>query len=163
MSREDDLKLLEAVRNWRPPESLHPSAMVAAHLYEDHGMSLPDEAIRKLDDMMEGYGDDLIGRAEALEGLTRFMMLMKMQGDEVSEEKMARFLREHSKVFEPFWERVGEALENVGEDTRSVFFKFVDASRQHAPKFGAEAPQGTVPLKDMMQPGRPPPWAKKKD
>ena len=166
MSREEDLELLQAVRNWKPPKTVHPSALLAVQLYEANGMSLPDEAMQTLRSMIEAYGENLVGRAEALEGLTRFLMFMQAKGDTVTEGKLFTFLRESSKVFEPFWQRVGEALENVGEEGRSLFFKFVDANQgpenKVAPKFGAEAPEGSVPLREMMPPpGRPPPWAKK--
>ena len=164
---EEDVKLLEAVRNWRPPEKLHPIAMTTWHLYEGNGDKLPPPALQQVRDVLDAYGDDLTGLAEAMEGLVRFMLYV---GDELEDKEtgkqVADLMREYIHLYEPFWERVGEALNNVGEELRGSFQNFMDqelGDDRTAPVYGEAAPKGTVPLKDIAPPpGRPPPWAPKK-
>ncbi len=162
-SKEEDLKLLQAVRDWRPPATLHPIAIFASKVYLEHDDSMPPEAIQKVRDVLNKAGDDLIALAEALEGLTRFMVLLQTREKTEDSQAVADLMREYIPRYEPFWIRVGEALENVGTDAQSLFRQFVaaDAASKSAPTYGEKAPEGTVPLKNMIQPGRPPPWAKK--
>jgi hypothetical protein len=166
MSQEEDLKLLDAVRNWRPPKKLHPMAMVAWKMYEEGGNTLSDESISKLREVLDAYGDDLKGLAEACEGLTRFVMYTSQNlGDEENADKVIKLLREYSHRYEPFWQRVGEALSNVGAKAVDNFRSFVGQNQpgeKSAPTLGEKAPEGSVPLKDIMPAARPPPWAPKK-
>ena len=163
---EEDRKLLEAVRNWRPPEKLHPIAMAAYGVYAEAGKDLPPKAVQELRMVLNEYGEDLIALAEAMEGMIRFMIYLgENLGDKKNSEKVAKLLREYADRFEPFWQRVAEALENEGEDVQSAFDELVgysDPSRRNAPRYGEEAPKGTVRLADIVPPQRPPRWIKKK-
>jgi hypothetical protein len=162
---EEDLKLLQAVRDWRPPQQLHPIAMVAWQLYEDGGFKLSDEALAKLRAILDDYGDDLKSLAEAIEGCTRFLILLsEHQKDQDAATKVAELLRSYMPRFEPFWAKVGEALANVGADQKGSFLSFVDQDRSSekvAPVEGTPPPEGTVPLRNIAPPPRPPPWMKK--
>ena len=69
---DEDVKLLEAVRDWRPPEKLHPLAMFAWQQYEEHGNGLPDEALalltsRRQADQIEGETAQQQARVLALQ------------------------------------------------------------------------------------------------
>lgn len=164
MSDEDE-KLLKAVREWRPPTKLHPIAMHAFHIYEEAGMSLPPDAMAKLKATLDAYLPDLVALAEALEGLTRFMMLVtEHHKDQPSGDKVMELLRSYGPLYEPFWERVGEAMRNVSAEQRGQFQSFMDSqtgAEKKAPTFGQDAPKNTVPLRNFVNPARPPPWAKK--
>ncbi len=140
-------------------------AMHAFHIYEDHKNALPPEAIAKLKATLDAYGDDLKGLAEAMEGLTRFMIYVgENLKDTASGEKVADLMRSYTPKFEPFWQRVAEAMQNVGAESKGSFQQFLDkerAAEKKAPVFGAAAPKDAVPLRNLAPPARPPPWAKK--
>jgi hypothetical protein len=162
---QDDVKLLQAVRDWRPPDQLHPIAMYAWHLYEKNRDALPAPAIEELRAILDGYGDDLKGLAEGIEGLTRFLLLMTEHlHDQATATKVADLLRSYTSRFEPFWERVGEALTNVVAHEKGHFASFTDHDRSAekvAPLAGQPPPKGTVPLRSLAPPPRPPRWTKK--
>lgn len=162
---QEDVELLKAVREWKPPEELHPMAMTAWHFYEEAGNDLTPEVLSKLKEILDEYGDNLVGLAEAIEGLVRFMLYV---GDNLDDKKNAQavgdLMRSYMPLYEPFWERVGEALNNVSEEARGAFHTFLageHGAKKQAPTFGEKAPDGTVPLKDLAPVGRPPPWASK--
>ena len=73
---DEDQELLRTVREWRPPETLHPIAMKAWDVYQRNGHDLPPEAMVELKSLLDAYGDDLKGLAAAIEGMTRFMLLL---------------------------------------------------------------------------------------
>src|SRR5215470_8947328 len=122
---EDDLKLLQAVRDWKPPTTLHPIAMYAFGFYERAGFKLTNEGLEELKKVLDAYGDDLKGLAEALEGLTRFLILATTQYDDhEAGTKLTELMRSYTHLYEPFWEKVGEALQNVGTETKGSFLNF---------------------------------------
>lgn len=161
---QEDVELLEAVRNWRPPTKLHPMAMSAYHLYERLGMSLPAEGVVELRAMLDAHRDDLKTLAEHIEGLARFMILIAEHfGDVAGSKRVADLMREYTPLFEPFWRRVGEALDNVGSETKGSFQRFTgDVEEKVAVVHDAAKPTGTIPLSTLLNPARPPPWARKK-
>jgi hypothetical protein len=165
MSLEEDRALLKAVKEWRPPQNqLHPIAVHAWNLYEDAGMDLPSDRVAQIRGVLDSYGDDLVALAEALEGLTRFAMLLTdHRDDHENGSRIVELMREYTHLFEPFWERVGEALTNVGSDAKTVFGDFSnhDDARNTAPRYGDAAPDNTIPLREIAPHARPPPWAKK--
>ena len=162
MSREDE-ELLKAVQEWRPSTTLHPVAVLSWTLYEKNGMSFPPSAVDELREVLDAYGDDLAGLAAGIEGAVRFMLLLDQRGDQESSKAVLMLLRSYAQVFEPFWQRVAEALQNVGGDTKEAFEKF---SGEAGPKVAAAIdqppPEGSVPLSKLIEPSRPPPWARKK-
>ncbi len=165
MSEEDE-QLLEAVRTWRPPEKLHPMAMVVWGIYEEAGNTLSPPELQKVRDLFDAYGEDLVGLAEAMEGVVRFMLYVgDGLDDKESAKKIGDLLREYVHLYEPFWDRVAEALQNVGSDAQSAFGEFIDQEvekkKKTAPVYGEAAPAGTVPLRTLTNPARPPPWAPK--
>jgi len=112
---QEDAELLRLVREWRPSAALHPIAMQAWHIYEDGGLTLSDEALEKIKGALDGYGRDLRSLGEALEGLARFSILLSdHQHDPVGAEKVVVLMRQYAPLFEPFWERVVEAIAKVG-------------------------------------------------
>lgn len=165
MSKQDQ-ELIQSIREYEPPAALHPIAMHAWHLYEDNEFQLPPEAIESLRDVFKAYGDDLEALGEAMFGLTRFVILVtETHDDKVNGGKVADLMREFTHLYEPFWERVGEALDTVASEKRSVFKQFTgleEESAKTAAVFGTAPPANTVPLKDLLPPDRPPPWAPKK-
>lgn len=170
MSLEDDRKLLQAVREYLPPKELHPIAMTAWNLYEGNGNTFPPEAVGGVRAVLDGYRGDLKSLGEAIFGVARFMIYVTEDlGDAATGEKVADLLREYGSLYEPFWEKVGEAAANVGGEASSVFQTFAgEEAKKAAPVFGQAAPQGTVPLRNLVPPGRPPPpparpppWKKK--
>jgi hypothetical protein len=163
MSKEDQ-ELLRAVREWRPPTTLHPIAMTAWEIYERYKQDLPPEAMTELRAAMDSYGDDLKRLAEASEGMIRFMLLLNEHlKDEANGKKVMELLRTYADRFEPFWRKVAEALEREGGAKLDTFKGFLGAveDKSQVAKVGAKPPPGSVPLSSMLQPGRPPPWAKK--
>jgi hypothetical protein len=163
MTREEDEALLKAVREWRPPTKLHPIAMHAWGIYEKNNFDLPPAAVAELRAALDSYGDDLIKLAEAIEGVTRFMILLnEHRKDEANGKRVLELLREYAERFQPFWERVAEALQNVGGDSLDAFQKFIGQDEKGAPLHGQPAPAGTIPLATLVPPARPPPWARKK-
>jgi hypothetical protein len=162
----EDLNLLQAVRDWRPPKTLHPIAMRAWHVYVAHGHSLPPSAIQTIQDILDGNGEDLKALAESLEGLFRFVVLLKdHRKDQKSAEQIMNLCRSCMPRFEAFWRRVGEAMTNVAAEKRGTLIAFLDreqTSEKTAPRFGEEAPSNTVPLRNLTVPARPPPWARKR-
>ncbi|MEL7367612.1 MAG: hypothetical protein AAFN74_01775 [Myxococcota bacterium] len=163
----EDRKLLEAVRNWRPPQELHPIAMVAFGLYDEAGNKLPPATIKELRRVLDGYGEDLESLAAAMEGMTRFMLYIGDNlKDQESSDKVGKLLREYAERFEPFWRRVAQALENEGENVQAAFSELVgetdDPAKKTAPKYGEKAPVGSVRLSDIAPPTRPPAFKPKK-
>ncbi|MBI4819150.1 MAG: hypothetical protein HY791_22955 [Deltaproteobacteria bacterium] len=161
MSLEEDTELLRAVREWRPPEKLHPIAMFTWDIYEANEFSMPPEGVAKVKAVLDGYGDDLVALAEAMEGLIRFILCVRhMKQDEISGQKISDLCRAYAHLYEPFWTRVGEAMANVGDDTRAVFQKMMGAepTDKAAPAVGQAPPPGTIPLSRLVDPGRPPPF-----
>jgi hypothetical protein len=146
MSQEDE-ELLKAVREWRPSTTLHPIAVLAWTLYEKNEMSFPQSAVDELRSVLDSYGDDIAGLAAGIEGAVRFMLLLDQRGDQESSKAVLTLLRSYAELFEPFWQRVAEALQNVGGDTKEAFEKF---SGEADPKLAAvidqPPPPGTVPL-----------------
>lgn len=162
---EEDRKLLQAVRDWRPPQQLHPICGAAYGLYAQHGNALPPEALQQIRNVLDDYGDDLEGLAAAMEGLVRVMLyLQEHLGDKENGDKLVKLLQQYAERFEPFWQRVAEALENEGEDVQEAFAAMVgdeDPSKKRAPVYGQKAPPGTLRLADIAPPPRPPPWVPK--
>lgn len=159
---EEDRKLLEAVRNWRPPTELHPIAMASFGVYAEAGNDLTPKGLQELRNVLDEYGDDLEALAAAMEGMVRFMLYLgEHLGDKDNAEKVASLLRDYADRFEPFWQRVAEAMENEGEDVQASFAQLVgetDPANRTAPVFGADAPPGTLRLADIAPPSRPPQW-----
>jgi hypothetical protein len=163
---EEDQKLLKAIRDWRPPKTLHPIAMNAVEIYEANGKAMTPEAVQGIRDLLDGYNGDMVGLAKALEGLARFMILLTdHEKDKEGGEAVAALMREYTRLFEPFWKRVGEAATNVTAEARGSFLQFIDRDRtseKAAPSYGQKAPKDTIPLSSIAPPARPPPWSKKK-
>ena len=89
--------------------------MQAWHIYEDGGLTLSDASLEKIKSALDGYAGELKPLGEALEGLVRFSILLSdHQHDSISAEKVVGMMRHYTPLFEPFWERVVEALANVG-------------------------------------------------
>ena len=89
--------------------------MQAWHIYEDGGLTLSDASLEQIKGALDGYAGELKSLGEALEGLVRFSILLSdHQHDPVGAEKIVGMMREYTPQFEPFWERVVEALANVG-------------------------------------------------
>lgn len=161
---QEDVELLQAVRDWRPPTSLHPMAMQAFHVYERHGMALTADGLAELRATLDAQRDDLKALAEHIEGVARFMILIGEHfKDAEGAKRVADLLRDYAPLFEPFWRRVGEAIQNVGAETKETFQRFVgEQEPKKAVVHDAPAPRGTVPLAAMLNPARPPPWVRKK-
>ena len=162
----EDRKLLEAVRNWRPPKELHPIAAASLAVYEKANKKLPPPAMQELRALLDAYGEDLTELASAMEGMVRFMRhLGENLEDKESSDKVLKLLREYADRFEPFWQRVAEALKNEGEDVRAAFSDMLggeDPATRTAPMYGQQKPDGAVRLSDIAPPTRPPPWVPKK-
>ncbi len=162
----EDRKLLEAVRNWKPPKELHPIAPASFTIYEKAGNSLPPPAMEQLKSLLEAYAEDLGELAMAMEGMIRFMRYVgENLGDKESSEKVAKLLRAYADRFEPFWQRVAEAMKNEGEDVRAAFADMLggqDEASKTAPMYGEQKPAGTMKLSDIAPPPRPPAWTPKK-
>lgn len=106
---------MRLVREWRPSDVLHPIAMQAWHIYEDGGLTLSDESLEQIKGALDGYTGDLVSLGQALEGLVRFSLLLsEHQQDQPGAEKVVDLMRQYAPLFEPFWERVVEAIGNVG-------------------------------------------------
>lgn len=167
MSLEEDKKLLHSVQNWQPPKSLHPIAAEALKIYEAAGNQMTDEATEALRAAIEAYSDkdeDQKALGEALEGVTRFMILLRDHlGDEAGAERVGDLIRDFAPRFAPFWEKVGEAMANLRTNARSLFKSFTgESAKSAAPAVDEAAPKGSVQLKDLgLGAGRPPPWVKK--
>jgi hypothetical protein len=166
---EEDVALLRAVREWRPPDTLHPIAMEAWHLYAAHGRRLPPVAIDELRALLERYGGsgaDLFGLGAAIEGLARFIILLDGTfHDHLGSREVAQLAREFAPRFEPFWRRVAEALENVRKDAHESFLEFSDRPNledRRAPVYGEAAPTGSVPLRALAPIVRPRPWGRRR-
>ena len=161
----EDRKLLEAVRNWRPPKELHPIAMAAFGIYEEAGQTLSPSGMKELRAVLDEYGEDLEALAAAMEGMIRCMIYIgEHLGDKENSEKIAKLLREYAERFEPFWQRVAEALRNEGSDVQEGFAELLggqDPGTKTAPMYGAKAPVGTLRLSDIAPPPRPPAWTPK--
>jgi hypothetical protein len=163
MSREEDEQLLQAVKDWRPSTTLHPVAVLSWTLYEKNEKSFPPAAVEELKTILDSYGEDLAGLAAAIEGAVRFMVLMDQRGDQETSKAVLTLLRTYASRFEPFWERVAQALQNVGVDTLEAFEKFSgEGEPTTAPAFDQPPPVGSIPLAMLLEPTRPPPWARKK-
>jgi hypothetical protein len=119
--RQEDAELLRLVREWRPSDTVHPIAMQAWHIYEDGGLTLSDESMEKLQAALDGYAGDLVSLGQAIEGLTRFSILLSdHQNDPTGAEKVVVLMRHYVHRFEPFFERVAEAIANVGIATPAL-------------------------------------------
>lgn len=166
MSTEEDRQILELVRNWKPSEELHASARLAWILYEHGQKSVNDFMVEELHKVLSAYGDDLVGLARAMEGLIRFNVFLRThEKDDPGADRVLGILQEFMPLFEPLWERVAEALQNVGESDRASFQHFMASEgglARTAPPQDARRPEGTVPLKNLVHPHRPPPWAQGK-
>jgi len=172
MSLDDDRNLLQAVRDYLPPNELHKIATTAWDLYESNKNSLPNDAVESLRETLNGMRTDLKQLGEAIFGLARFMIYAtETLGDAATGEKVADLVREYAHLYEPFWEMVGTAIGNLSGEAAANFQSFTgaDGAPKTAPQFGKAPPQGTVPLRNLAPPvrpppapARPPPWSKKK-
>jgi hypothetical protein len=145
---DEDRELLAAVRDWRPSAELHPIAMTAFRLYQQHGGGLPPSAIQRLRVALDGHADDLGALARAMEGLIRFMLYVgEERGDRDSSQQVAELLREYSGRFEPLLRRVAAALGSEGASRQAGSPD--DAGHGEATR----APPGT-----HGRGGRPPAW-----
>ena len=156
-----DAQLLNAVRTWRPPEELHPMAILASALYHAAGGELTAEVNSMLKDALDEYGKDLIDLAMAMEGLVRFKIILEQKyDDEDGARQLVELMRSYMPLYEPFWRRVGEALRRANAHQQSTFLAFLDADnapKAKAAKFGEAPPQGAMPARVLVTPGRPPP------
>lgn len=160
MSKED-AELLEAVKNWRPTTELHPIAMEAWDLYEAAEMKLKSDALGYLKSRLDAMKEDLAELAQAMESLVRFTILVtEKHADPETGELVTELLRGYAPLFEPFWQRVGQALDAVGADAREAFDRFSGQSTEKsAAVVGQPRPVGAVPVSAIVTPARPPPWA----
>lgn len=161
----EDVKILEALRDYRPPKKLHPIARFAWGLYEEAGDDIPPEAIEALRDELKQY-EDLKDLTDALCGLSAFMIYISEQlGDTENGEKIAELVKEVGPRYEPFTDRVAQAIENLGRRVKGLYDRFTDRDKtedSRAPVYGEDAPKGTVPLKNIKPRATVPPWARKK-
>lgn len=173
MSLEDDRKLVQAVKDYRPPNTLHPIANQAWDLYEAGGNAWSPASQLRIREILDGQRADLKALGEAIFGLARFMIYVTENlGDQATGDQIAELIREYGKLYEPFWEKVGEALANLGGESAATFQAFTGttdpAIKKTAPLVGQGAPEGSIKLGNIAPPlrppppSRPPPWAKKK-
>ena len=91
-------------------------------LYEEAGRTLNAQGMQELRAVLDEYGEDLEALAAAMEGMIRCMIYIgEHLGDQENSEKIAKLLREYAERFEPFWQRVAEALRNEGQDVQEGF------------------------------------------
>ena len=127
-------------------------------------MCLPAVGVVEVRAMLDPHRDDLNTLAEHIDGFARFMILIgERYGDLAGSKRVADLRLEYTPLFEPFWRRVGEALDNVGHETKGNFQRFNgEVEEKVAVLHDAAKPTGTIPLSAMLNPARPPPWARKK-
>ena len=156
-----DAQLLNAVRTWRPPDDLHPVALLASTLYHAAGDELTAEVHDLLKDTLDEYGSDLIDLAMAMEGLVRFTILLEQKyEDKAGAKQLVELMRSYMPLYEPFWRRVGDAMRRANTHQQSAFLAFLDADlapKDKAAKFGETPPQGSIPARTLVATGRPPP------
>lgn len=165
MSVDEDVKVLEAIRDYKQPSKLHPIAMHAYYVYEEAGDNLTDEGVQELREILAKL-EDLKELTDALCGLTAFMIYLSEQlKDTESSEKVANLMKEQKSRYIPLQERAAEAFQNLSHKAKGVLERFFGKSKEdssRAPVYDEEAPEGTVPLKNLKPVAQPPPWAKKK-
>jgi hypothetical protein len=88
--------------------------MQAWHLYEDGGQMLSDESLENIKGALDLCAEDLVSLGQALEGLVRFSILLSdHQNDSIAAERVVSMMRQYTPLFEPFLERVAEAIAKV--------------------------------------------------
>jgi hypothetical protein len=162
---DEDVKILQALRDYRPPSKLHPIAKFAYALYEEADMDLPPEAMTGLREELKQY-EDLKDLTDALCGLSAFMIYISEHlDDQKNGEKVAELIKEVGPRYSSFTDRVSVALENLGKKVKGAFDRFTArdlTEDKRAPVHDENPPEGTVPLKKMKPVAQPPPWARKK-
>jgi hypothetical protein len=165
MTDEEDIQILTALRDYRPPQKLHKIAMFAWALYEDAERSLPPEAIDALRSDLAAY-QDLKDLTDALCGLSAFVIYVTEHlGDPETGEQVGELIKEMSPRYASLTDRVVFALENLSKKAKFAFDKFTakdQAEEKRAPVHDENPPEGTFPAKNLKPVAKPPPWARKK-
>jgi hypothetical protein len=166
MAGDDGLKLLQALRDYRPPKKLHPIADKAFSLYQKGDYKVTDETIAILRADLDAIAHDIKLHTDALCGVTAFMIYINEKyEDHESGEKVADLIKSVGHRYESLTERAVAALGDLGKSVKGLFDRFTakkDTDEKRAPAFGEERPEGTIPLSTLKPPAQPPPWARKK-
>lgn len=161
-----DAQLLNAVRSWRPPEEVHPIAGLASACYHGANGEVTAEVVELIKDSLDEYKADLIDLAMAMEGLVRFTILLEQKYDDKDgAQRLVALMRTYMPLYEPFWRRVSTALRRINTKQQSAFLAFLDmdmAPKAKAPKYGDKAPAGSIPVRNLLTPTRPPPHQRRK-
>jgi hypothetical protein len=152
--------ILEQIGQYRAPSKLPPIAMKAYSLYTAGGSKLNDEAIGELRKELQAYGDDLKPLTDAIVGLGAFAIYVRDNlKDPAAAEAVAKLIHETAPKYASIGQRIAAALQDLANKATDLLDRFTDreAPPKTAPKFGEDAPQGTVPLKALKPVGGPPP------
>jgi len=143
-----------------PPEP-HPIAEVAYALYGQGDPGIRDGEVAALQSRLDGMYPDLQEAYRALLALTAFSLFVKQQGDEASSERLMGLVRDQAPHFEDVKHQVAD--QNSAFMAQFARLAALDTSADKtAPKFGAEAPEGSLKAASLLpNPAlRPPPKRK---
>jgi hypothetical protein len=153
--------ILELISQYRAPAKLPPIADKAFALYTAGSNSLSDEAIEVLRKDLAVFGGDLKALSDAICGLGAFAIYVRDHlHDPETAEDVAKLIQETAPKYATIGERISAALQDVAAKATELLSKFTDredAAKATAPKYGDEAPTGTIPLKALKPVGAPPP------
>lgn len=153
--------ILELISQYKAPSKLPPIADKAFALYTAGSNSLTDESIGVLRKDLMAHADDLKALSDSICGLGAFAIYVRDHlNDPETAEDVAKLIQETAPKYAPIGERIMAALQDVAGKATELLSKFTDrdaSAKAAAPKFGDEAPAGTIPLKSLKPVGAPPP------
>lgn len=170
MAAEDEgIRLLKALRDYRPPKKLHPIAEKAYVLYSQNEQTMTDEVIASLRADLDAVAHDLKLHTDALCGLAAFTMYITEKiNDPVAGERVTELIRSTAPRYEGITMKAQSALGDLSKAVKGVFQRFTqrtEPAENKAPIHDKEEPppEGAIPLSTLKPPATPPPWAKKKN
>jgi hypothetical protein len=153
--------ILDELKAYKAPEKLPPIADRAFALYAAGGFKLDEPALDALRTELAAHAHDLKDLTDTIIGLGCFALWARdLKGDQATAEAVARLIGEHALKYRPIGERLVNAFQDLAQSATDWLDRLSgsDAGLKHrAPRYGAAAAPGTVPLKALKPVNAPPP------
>lgn len=143
------------------PAQPHAITEEAYNLYGANTPGIGDQEVAALQERLNGMYPDLQEAYYALLALTAFSLFVKQQGDEASSERLMALVRDQAPHFEEVKHQVADKNKAFKEQFAKLAALDTSADKT-APKYGEQAPKGSLKASDLLpNPAlRPPPKRK---
>ncbi len=131
------------------PAQPHKITETAYHLYGGSSPGIGDEEAQALQQELDAMYPDLQEAYYALLALTAFALFVKQQGDEPSSQRLMAIVRAQAPHFESVKHQVADQNNSLKEQF-SKLAALDTSSDKVAPKFGADAPKGSLKASSLL-------------